>query len=184
MLVSPLYVRADRSVAFKLIALVAATALLTVSSKVQVPMLPVPMTLQTLAVTLIGALYGWRLGSLAVIAWLVEGGLGLPVFAGAAAGLPYLFGPTGGYLLSFPLVAMVVGLLCERGWGGKQVVWAFGAMLIGNALCLAIGATWLAFFTGAERAFSLGVAPFVLGGLSKSVLGAALLKASTIEKPL
>jgi biotin transport system substrate-specific component len=184
MLVNPLYVRADRSIAFKVLAVVLATVLLSVSSKIQVPMIPVPMTLQTLAVTLVGALYGWRLGGVAVLAWLTEGALGMPVFAGATAGVPYLFGPTGGYLFSFPLVAMVVGFLCERGWGGKQVFLAFGAMLIGNALCLAVGAGWLAFFTGAERAVALGVTPFLLGGLSKSVLGAALLKASTIDKQL
>ena len=184
MLINPLYAPANRSIAFKALAIIFATLLLSVASKIQVPMVPVPMTLQTLAVTLVGSLYGWRLGGAAVLAWLIEGAIGMPVFAGATAGVPYLLGPTGGYLLSFPLIAVVVGMLCERGWGGRRVLLAFAAMLIGNALCLAIGAGWLALSIGAERALALGVTPFLLGGLSKSILGAALLKASTIEKPL
>lgn len=150
---------------------------LALSSYLSVPMFPVPMTMQTLAVTVIGAAYGWRLGALTVLVWLMEGALGLPVFANGAAGLARFFGPTGGYLLAFPLAAALVGWLAERGWTGERSVLAFVAMLAGNLLCLALGAFWLTAFVGPEQAFMLGVAPFVLGGLVKSALGAALTKA-------
>jgi biotin transport system substrate-specific component len=70
-----------------------------------------------------------------------------------------------------------VGSLVERGWDGRRVVLAFAAMLIGNAVCLALGARWLAVGIGMDRALAVGVTPFVLGGILKSILGAALLLA-------
>lgn len=153
------------------------TAILTVSSYIQVPMFPVPMTMQTLAVTLVGALYGWRLGAATITAWLLEGAVGLPVLAGGAGGLAYFAGPTAGYLFAFPLAGAATGWLVEKGWSGKRLPLAFGAMLLGNAICLAGGAAWLAILAGPEKAFALGVAPFVVGGIVKSALGAATLKA-------
>ena len=92
------------------------TALLTVSAKVQVPLPYVPMTLQTLVVLLIGASYGWRLGGATVAAYLIEGAMGLPVFAGPTAGIGYLMGPTGGFLFGFLAAAIVMGFMAERGW--------------------------------------------------------------------
>ena len=135
------------------------------------------MTMQTFAVTLIGALYGWRLGALTVVAWLAQGALGLPVFAGGAAGAVYLMGKTGGYLFAFVAAAALVGWLAERGWNGKRVVLACCAMLAGNAVCLVLGASWLAAIIGVEKAIAVGVAPFLLGAVLKSVLAAAVLKA-------
>jgi biotin transport system substrate-specific component len=133
--------------------------------------------MQTLAATLIGALYGWRLGALTIAVWLLQGALGLPVFANGAGGIPHLLGRTGGYLFAFPIAAAATGWLAVRGWTGDRVVRAFLAMLAGNALCLGIGGAWLAILIGAEKAFWLGVAPFVLGAIVKSALGAAILKA-------
>lgn len=167
------------SLGLRLAAVVAGTAILTLSSWIEVPMIPVPMTMQTFAVTLIGALYGWRLGAATVAAWLVEGAMGMPVFAGGAGGLPVFAGPTAGYLLSFPISAGLVGWLVERRWNGSRLVLAFAAMLLGNAVSLALGAEWLAVFAGAEKALVLGVAPFALGAVVKSALGAATLKALT-----
>ncbi|MGO4738203.1 biotin transporter BioY [Bosea sp. 2KB_26] len=155
------------------------TLLLALASQISVPMVPVPITMQTLAVTLIGAFYGWRLGAVTVLAWLFEAALGLPVLAGGASGLPHFMGPTGGYLFSFPIVAALVGWLAERGWGGDRLVRSFAAMLLGNALCLVIGAAWLAALIGVERALLLGVVPFIVGAVLKSALGAAILKASS-----
>lgn len=152
------------------------------SSYVIVPMLPVPMSMQTFAVTLIGALYGWRLGALTVFAWLLEGALRLPVFAGGASGLARFVGPTGGYLLVFPFAAALVGWLLEKGWNCSRLVLAFAAMLLGNALCLAGGAAWLSVLIGVDKAIALGVAPFVLGGVVKSALGAAALKALSARR--
>lgn len=153
------------------------TALMTASSYVSVPMVPVPMTMQTLAVTLIGALYGWRLGAITIAVWLMQGALGLPVFSNGTGGIARLVGPTAGYLFAFPIAAAVTGWLAERGWTGDPVVRAFLAMLAGNALCLMLGGAWLAVLIGGEKAFWAGVAPFVLGGIVKSALGAAILKA-------
>src|SRR5690606_18310766 len=149
------------------------------SSHIEVPMVPVPVTMQTLAVTLVGALYGWRLGTVTVLAWLAEAAAGLPVLAGGAGGIAYMMGPTAGYLAGFPVAAAAVGWLAEQGWNGRRPLLAFAAMLLGNALCLAIGAAWLASLVGLEKAIAAGVVPFVLGGVLKSALGAAMLRAAT-----
>ena len=149
---------------------------LALSSYVQVPMIPVPVTMQTLAVTLVGALYGWRLGGITIIAWLAEGAAGLPVLAGGASGVHHFLGPTGGYLFAFPVAGALMGWLAERGWNGNRVSLAFLGMLLGNAVCLLLGAAWLALLIGPERAIVLGVMPFLVGALLKSALGAATLK--------
>lgn len=173
---SPLRLQ-SRSLAWQAGAVVLGTLFLALSSYVEVPMVPVPMTLQTLAVTLVGALYGWRLGAITIVAWLIEGAIGLPVLSGGAAGAHHFVGPTAGYLFAFPLAGALVGLLAERGWNGKRVVLAFVAMLLGNLVCLAVGGAWLAIMIGAEAAFISGVAPFLVGAVLKSALGAAALKA-------
>ena len=167
---------ANRSRAWQAVALVLGTLFLALSSHVAVPMIPVPMTMQTLAVTLVGALLGARLGTLTVLAWLGEAMLGLPVLSGPSS-LATFIGPTAGYLMAFPFAAALVGWLVERGWNGRRLALAFAAMLIGNALCLALGASWLSVLVGAPRALALGVTPFLLGGVLKSALGAATLKA-------
>ena len=154
----------------------AGTGVLTASSWISVPMYPVPMTMQTLAVTLIGALYGWRLGALTVLAWLSQAAMGLPVLAGGTGGLAPFAGPTAGYLFAFPLAAALTGWLAERGWTGHRVIASFGAMLLGNGLIVALGAAWLAVLAGAETALAAGVLPFLLGAVLKSALGAAALK--------
>lgn len=164
-----------RPLAWQVGAVVLGTLFLTLSSYVEVPMVPVPVTMQTLAVTLVGALYGWRLGAITIIAWLAEAAVGLPVLSGGAAGAHHFVGPTAGYLFAFPVVGAVVGWLAERGWNGRRPVLAFVGMLLGNALCLALGGAWLATLFGAEVAWTSGVAPFLIGGVLKSVLGAALL---------
>ena len=173
---SPLRLQ-DSSLAFRAGAVIAGTMLLALSSYIEVPMIPVPMTMQTLAVTMVGALYGWRLGAATIVAWLIEGAMGLPVLAGGMGGLHLFVGPTAGYLFAFPLAGALTGWLAERGWNGEHVALAFAAMLLGNVLCLALGAAWLAVLVGAEKAVMLGVVPFVIGGIVKSALGAATLKA-------
>jgi biotin transport system substrate-specific component len=165
-----------RSRAWQVGAVVIGTVILAVASRIEVPMVPVPMTMQTFAVTMIGALYGWRLGAITVLAWLAQGALGLPVFAGGVGGIVKFFGPTGGYLLAFPVAAALTGLLAERGWNGDRPLRAFAAMLAGNAACLALGGAWLAVMIGWGPAFAAGVAPFLLGGALKSALGAVALR--------
>jgi biotin transport system substrate-specific component len=172
---SPLRLQ-NRSVGWQVGAIVLGTFLLALLSYIEVPMVPVPVTMQTFAVTLIGALYGWRLGAITISAWLVEGAAGFPVLAGGAAGVQHFLGATGGYLFAFPLTGALVGWLAERGWNGNSVVLAFAAMLLGNLACLVLGTAWLAVIIGAEKAFTFGFLPFIVGGLLKSALGAATLK--------
>jgi biotin transport system substrate-specific component len=154
------------------------TALLTLSAKVYLPLPYVPMTLQTLAVLVIGAAYGARLGAATVVAYLVEGAIGLPVFAGPVGGLAPLFGSTAGYLFGFVAAAFVTGWLSERGWD-RSVPRLFVAMAFGHLLILAAGFGWLAFGMklGVEKAWLVGVVPFIAGSLVKNALGAALLPA-------
>lgn len=156
-------------------AVVAGTLVLALSSYVTVPMIPVPITLQTLAVVLVGAFYGWRLGGITIAAWLMEGALGLPVFAGGTGGLLVFLGPTAGYLLSFPLIGALAGWLVEHGWNGAHPIRAFWAMMLAQTVCLLLGAAWLAVLIGPKSAFLTGVLPFIPGEIVKSALAAATL---------
>jgi biotin transport system substrate-specific component len=157
---------------------------LTASAKVQVPFWPVPMTLQSAALMLLGIAYGWRLAGATVLLYLAEGAMGLPVFAGTPAlglGLPYMLGPTGGYLLAFLPAAMLCGLAAER---GRRVSELGIAILAATALIYLLGVAWLAGFVGFERALALGVAPFLLGDLLKAavVFGLALAGLSRLRR--
>jgi biotin transport system substrate-specific component len=154
------------------------SALLTLSAKINLPLPYVPMTLQTLVVLMIGAAYGWRLGTATVLAYLAEGAVGLPVFAGPVGGLAPLLGPTAGYLLGFVIAAFITGWLSERGWD-RSVPLLFVAMAVGHIVILGCGFAWLAFGMklGVEKAWSVGVAPFVAASLIKNALGAVLVPA-------
>jgi biotin transport system substrate-specific component len=160
------------------ILIAAGTALLALSAKVNLPLPYVPMTLQTLAVLMLGAAYGWRLGCATVIAYLAEGAIGLPVFAGPVGGLGPLAGPTAGYLFGFVAAAFVTGWLSERGWD-RNTAWLFAAMAIGHVIILAAGFAWLAhgIGLGTGKAWVVGVLPFIAGSVVKSALGATLLPA-------
>lgn len=169
----------DRPLALRAVVVALGTLFLAASSWVEVPMVPVPMTMQTFAVTLIGALYGWRLGAVTVLAWLGEAMVGLPVLAGGAGGIAYFAGPTAGYLFAFPLAAALVGWLAERGWTGNgNLLSSFTAMLLGNAFILVIGGAWLAAMIGARDAVTFGVVPFILGAIVKSALATASVEAT------
>lgn len=141
---------------------------------VPLPFSPVPVTGQTLAVLMVGMLLGSRRGSLALLTYLAEGAMGLPVLAGGAAGLARLTGPTGGYLIGFVAAAFLVGWLAERGWDRRPETTLL-AMLLGNAVIYVCGLPWLAHFVGAERVWSLGLLPFLPGDLGKALLATALL---------
>ncbi|MEJ7618847.1 MAG: biotin transporter BioY [Pyrinomonadaceae bacterium] len=159
--------------------LVLSFSLLTaLSAQVAVPLpfTPVPMTGQTFAVLLTGALLGSRLGALAMIAYLAEGAAGLPVFQSGHGGIHYLLlSPTSGYLLSYPAAAFVTGWLAERGWD-RRFLSAVAALALGNALILLCGWSWFAVWSGSPaQAFSLSVAPFVVGDAAKITLAAAAL---------
>ncbi|GGE11552.1 biotin transport system substrate-specific component [Gemmobacter megaterium] len=145
----------------------AAAALIALGAKVQVPFWPVPMTLQTLAVLVIAAGLGPRLGVAAMGSYLAAGMAGLPVFAAAgAAGPAYMAGPTGGYLVGMLVAAGVTGWLAQgRGWAGQAL-----AMLAGTAAVYVVGLSWLATFVPASKLIAAGLAPFVLGDAVKLAL--------------
>jgi len=155
------------------------SALMALSAKVNLPLPYVPMTLQTLVVLVIGAAYGWRLGSATMIAYLAEGAMGLPVFAGPVGGIAPLVGPTAGYLYGFVLAAFVIGWFAERGWD-RNVVLLFAAMAIGHVVIFIAGFGWLAFGLGigVSKAWQVGIAPFVAASLVKNALGATLMPAA------
>jgi biotin transport system substrate-specific component len=135
---------------------------------------PVPITLQTFGVLLLGALLGAKRGALAVIAYLGEGALGFPVFAGGAGGISILLGPTGGYLFAFIAAAFLIGFLLERGWKDSYLRTSL-ALLMGYACMLGLGALWLSFFVGAKNALFMGIYPFIIGCFLKTLAAAALI---------
>lgn len=166
-----------RNVAFALIG----TMLLAISAKVQIPFWPVPLTLQTFVVLVLGVAYGWKLGTATVLLYLLEGALGLPVFAGTpekGIGVAYMMGPTGGYLLGFVAGAALCGWLAERGWDRSWRLTAV-AMTLGHALILAFGWAWLAaLLQSAEKAYLAGVAPFYAATVLKTALAVAVMPAA------
>lgn len=153
---------------------VVGSALMAVSAKVQVPMWPVPMTMQTFAALAIGMAYGARLAGATLLLYLAEGLVGLPVFA-SGAGPAYMAGPTGGYLVGFFVAAVLVGWLAEKGWD-RNVLLTFLANFAGTAIIFALGVTWLSTIMGGfEKALAAGFQPFILGAFVKIALAAALL---------
>lgn len=154
------------------------TVLLTISAKIQIPFYPVPMTMQTFVVLVLGMAYGWRLGAATVLFYLAQGALGLPVFAGTpekGIGLGYMMGGTGGYLVGFVLAAAACGWLASRGWDRRVSTTAL-SMLIGNALIYIPGLLWLGHLFGWDKPIlAWGLTPFILGDLGKLVLAAIVL---------
>jgi biotin transport system substrate-specific component len=159
--------------ALPLIAGICGVAVITASAQVQLPMVPVPMTLQTLAVLLIGALAGARIGAASAAAYMGLGIAGLPVFAGwkAAPGALFLSLPTGGYIVGFVLGAALAGWIVAR--YGRSLLSLIAAFTLGHAVIFAAGVSWLAAFTGWHGAIALGLLPFLLGTVVKIGLGSA-----------
>ena len=149
-------------------------AAVALAAQVSVPMIPVPMTLQTLAVLLVGAAYGARLGAATLALYALEGALGLPVFANFQGGYQVIAGSTGGYIFGFILAAGLVGYLAERGWAANPVR-MMAASLAGAAILYVPGLLWLVQFTGVEKVLALGLYPFLLGDVVKAVLAALAL---------
>jgi len=143
--------------------------------RIYLPFSPVPITLQTFFVLLSGAMLGRRLGPVSQAGYLTIGSLGLPIFAGAAAGFAYLLGPTGGYLLGFVLASALVGWII-RLETEATFTWAVFAMTAGSVLIYLLGAGWLAFVMKVSfvKALSLGVLPFIPGDILKILSAAAV----------
>jgi biotin transport system substrate-specific component len=154
-----------------------ASLLIGLLAQIRIPLYftPVPITGQTLAVMLIGALLGSRKGSLAVICYLIQGAFGMPVFAGGSFGLIHFTGPSGGYLFGFVLQAYLIGLLFEQ----KNILSrmpVFLKIFLPGIIQLVIGTVWLANFTGWNSAWTCGFYPFILGELIKVGLTTSYLR--------
>ena len=160
----------------QLLLIAVGSMLLAVSAQVKIPLYPVPVTGQTLVVLLIGMAYGPWLGGATVMAYLLEGVMGMPVFAGGAAGWLTIAGPTGGYLVGFAVAAFAMGFLAERGMG-RSVLNTAPAMLVGTAIIYAFGVIWLNNFVPGDivAAAKVGMVPFLVGDTLKLIVAAGLM---------
>ncbi|HUN94005.1 MAG TPA: biotin transporter BioY [Burkholderiaceae bacterium] len=178
---APITASMHGSIGFGSVILAAAgVVLLTLSAHLQVPLWPVPMTMQTYVVLVIAMAYGRRLGMATMLAYLFAGAAGLPVFAGTpekGLGVAYMAGPTGGYLVGFAVATWLVAKLAERGWD-RRFVPCLAAMTAGHLLILGCGVAWLAVLIGGQRAIAVGFTPFVVATVLKTLLAAATLPAA------
>lgn len=148
------------------------TMFVAIAAHIALPTLPVPVTMQTLAVLAIGAAFGARLGAATMALYALQGAIGLPVFAPTPDGYPGITGPTAGYIFGFILAAGVVGYFADRGWD-RSIAKMFLATLLGAAVLYVPGVIWLSTFVGGfEKAFEYGVAPFWMADAVKAALAA------------
>lgn len=157
-------------------ALVVAGALLTAgTAQLSVPLWPVPITGQTLAVLLVGSALGARRGALSMALYVLLGVVGLPVFADGTAGPGVLVGPSGGYVVGFIAAAAVVGWVAER-FGDRRFTAALLSFVLGTVVTFAVGMVWLAASLGLDLQHTLeyGLYPFVVGGVAKALIGAGI----------
>ncbi len=153
-------------------------ALLAASAHVRLPFWPVPMTMQSFVVLLLGVAYGPRLAAASTLAYLAMGAIGLPVFAGS----PGLLGPTGGYLAGFLVAATLAGFTFER-WPPRSAAAAFVLLLAADAALFACGFAWLASLIGPTRALAVGVIPFLPAEIFKLMLATALSRTRLLRLP-
>ncbi len=155
------------------VTIVICSLLLTLSAKIKLDLYPVPMTLQPLAVLMIAMLCGRNISVATVSLYLFQGMVGIPVFA-YGGGLPYLLGPTGGFLFGFLFASIIIGELADRRWG-KSIIKSVLAMLIGMCVIYFFGILQLSVLKGFDFAIVNGLKPFIIGDLYKLVLAALLL---------
>jgi len=150
--------------------------LMALSAQVVIPIGPIPITGQTFAVLLTGALLGSRLGAITMIVYLIEGASGLPFFRGGMAGIAHLMGPTGGYLIAFPAAAFITGAFAEHGWD-RRFLTAAAAMAIGSLVIMLSGWAWFTILMHASPLIALydTVIKFIPGDIIKIQLAAAVL---------
>ena len=158
----------DISLFKKLVLLIAGVAVLAISAQLKVPFYPVPITMQTLVVMLIGFTFGARLGSYTVLVYLASGAIGAPVFAGGA-GLAYMSGPTGGYLFGFLVAVYLIGYFTEQGYG-RTFISTLLLALSGTIVFYVFGVAWLTTILGFEKAVKFGLLPFLYGDVLKLFL--------------
>jgi biotin transport system substrate-specific component len=151
------------------------TGVLALSAHIQIPFWPVKLSMQTFVVLAIGIVYGSRLGGATILAYLIEGAAGLPVFQ-SGAGIAYMAGPTAGFLLGFMLAAIVIGYCTERGMLNRFPT-AVAALLLAETLIYIPGVAWLAVLFGPAKSLVFGLTPFLTGEALKFALALALVPA-------
>ena len=171
----------SRKLATDLVLVAAGAGLTAVAAQIAVPLWPVPITGQTLAVLLVGVTLGAVRGAISLALYAVLGIVGLPVFSDASSGWSVVAGPTGGYIIGFIFAAGFAGWLAQREWDRKPV-WAFLAFLAGSVIPFAFGLPWLAAALGSYglpndlgSVLASGLYPFILGGVIKAALGAGII---------
>ena len=174
-LVSSLLGKKTNDFVYVLLTSVIGSFLLAISSKVQIPLTPVPVTLQTLVLLVMSMFLGWRGAVGATSLYLFQGAIGLPVFA-HGGGFIILFGPTGGYLFGFLIASLVVGYLAEKGWD-KSVVLTFTSMTIGTLIIYLFGVIWLSYLKDLNTALLFGLLPFITPDILKICLGTCIITA-------
>ncbi len=157
----------------KIFTAVACSVFLIISAKIKIDLYPVPMTLQPLAVLMIAMLCGRNIAAGSIGLYLIQGMIGLPVFA-YGGGIPYLMGPTGGFLIGFFIAGIIVGSLADSGWG-KKIFKSVCAMMLGLSIIYFCGILQLSFIKGFDYAIIKGMEPFIIGDLYKLVLVSLLL---------
>jgi biotin transport system substrate-specific component len=162
--------------ALDMLFVVGASAIIAIAAQIAIPIpgTVVPLTLQPLAVLLVGVTLGSARGAAAAALYLLEGFSGLPVFAQGHGGAIWLAGPTAGYLFSYPFAAFVAGWFSQRGWGSTTLR-AVAGMLVALGVIYLGGWSWLSAFTGPKAAWTGGVQPFILADIIKVAIGASLL---------
>ena len=163
-------------VAVEMLTVIGASVVIAIAAQIAIPLpfTPVPLTLQPLAVLLVGVVLGSTRGAAAAALYLLEGASGLPVFAQGHGGAFWLAGATAGYLYSYPLAAGLAGWLSEHGWGGRTLRAVLGMLAALGVIYLG-GWAWLAVLFGARAAFTMGVAPFFVADVVKIAIAATLL---------
>tara|TARA_R110002124_G_scaffold64033_1_gene175389 strand:- start:3335 stop:3919 length:585 start_codon:yes stop_codon:yes gene_type:complete len=169
----------SRSLATDITLVAAGAALTAVMAQIAVPLYPVPITGQTLAVLLVGASLGATRGALSIALYALLGVVGLPVFTDASSGIGVLAGTTGGYIIGFIFAAAFTGWLAQRDWD-KKFLGAALSFLGGTAVTFVFGLAWLAIVTGGtlEQVLAWGLYPFIIGGLIKAGIAAAVIPAT------
>lgn len=166
-----------RSIATDIVLIAAGAALTAVAAQIAVPLWPVPITGQTLAVLIVGSSLGALRGALSMVLYAVLGIIGLPVFSDQTHGVSVVLGPTGGYIVGFILAAALTGWLAQRNWD-HRILGAIASFAAGTVVTFAIGLPWLAVVLHLNLVQTLegGLYPFILGGIIKALLAAGFIR--------
>jgi len=165
-----------RTLLMDVVLVVAGAALVTVLAQVAIPLWPVPITGQTLAVLLVGSTLGAVRGAISMVLYALLGLVGLPIFSDGSHGAGVLFGATGGYIVGFIISAALVGWLAERQWD-RKILKAIVTFVAGSVVVFAVGLPWLAvvLHTDLPTTLQYGLYPFIIGGIIKAAIAAGLL---------